>query len=51
MPRTPFNSHKPGKEPNFKRCPPFEEAAAFYIDNAADKKRALDFAEWLRKNK
>ena len=51
MPKTPFNSHKPGKEPKFKRCPPFEEAIVFYIENEADQKRALDFAEWLRKNK
>ena len=51
MPKTPFNSHKPGKEPRFKRCPPFEETAVFYIENKVDKKRALDFAEWLRKNK
>jgi len=53
MPKTPFNSHKPGKEPKHKNknCPPFEEIAAFYIENEVDKKRALDFAEWLRDNK
>ena len=51
MPKTPFNSHKPVKEPKFKKCPPFEEAVDFYIENEADKKRALDFGAWLRKNK
>lgn len=51
MPKTPFNSHKPGKEPKTKRCPPFEEAVRFYMDDETDKKRALDFAVWLRKNK
>lgn len=51
MPKTPLHSHKPGKEPKFKRCPPFEEAAAAYIENEADKNRALDFAQWLRMNK
>ena len=51
MPKTPFNSHTQGKEPKFKRCPPFEEAVTFYIENEDDKKRALNFAEWLRKNK
>ena len=51
MPKTPFNSHKPGKEPKHKRCPPFEDAVNFYIENETDKNRALDFAGWLRKNK
>jgi hypothetical protein len=53
MPKTPPNSHKPGKEPmhTSKNCPPFEEIAAFYIENEADQKRALGFAEWLRENK
>ena len=51
MPKTPFNSHKPGKEPKTKRCPPFEEAVRFYMEDETDKKRALDFAAWLRKNK
>ena len=51
MPKTPFNSHKPGKEPKCKKCPPFEEAVAFYIENESDKNRALDFGSWLRKNK
>ena len=51
MPKAPFNSHKPGKEPKSKRCPPFEETVRFYIDDETDKKRALDFAEWLRNNK
>ena len=50
MPKSPFNSHKPGKEPT-KKCPPFEEAADFYIENDSDKKRAIDFGAWLRKNK
>ena len=50
MPKTPLHSHKSGKEPKFKKCPPFEEAAA-YIENEADKNRALDFAQWLRINK
>lgn len=26
MLETPFNSHKPGKEPKAERCPQFEEA-------------------------
>ena len=45
MPKTPFNSHKPGKEPTQfgKKCPPFEEAAMFYIDNKTDQKRAVNF--------
>ena len=51
MPKTPFNSHRPGKEPKFKKCPPLEEAVCFYIESETDKKRALDFSEWLRKNK
>lgn len=51
MPKTPFHSHKPGKEPKFKRCPPFEEAVAAYIEKEADKSRALEFAQWLKKNK
>ena len=51
MPKTPLNSHKPGKEPKGKKCPPLEEAAAFYIENEADKMRALDFTKWLRDNK
>ena len=51
MPKAPFNSHKPGKEPKGKKCPPFEEAAAFYIENETDRKRAVDFGAWLRKNK
>ena len=51
MPKTPLNSHKPGKEPRFKNCPPFEEIVVFYIEDETDNKRALDFAEWLRKNK
>lgn len=51
MPKTPFNSHKPGKEPKSKKCPPFEEAVVFYIENDTEKKRALNFSTWLRKNK
>ena len=51
MPKTPFNSHKPGKEPKQKKCPPFEEAVAFYIENEVENKRALDFGAWLRTNK
>ena len=53
MPKTPLNSHKPGKEPTQfgKKCPPFKEAAIFYIDNKIEQKRALDFAEWLKANK
>lgn len=51
MPKAPFNSHTPGKEPRFKRCPPFEEAVCFYLESETDKKRALDFAKWLRQNK
>ena len=53
MPKTPFNSHKPGKEPKHKgkNCPPFEETAIFYIENEDARKRALEFAAWLRKNK
>ena len=51
MSKTPFNSHKPGKEPNRKKRLPFEEAAEFYIENGTDKQRALDFAAWLRENK
>ena len=51
MPKTPLNSHKPGKEPKFKKCPPFEEAVAFYVENETDKMRALGFSKWLRENK
>ena len=51
MPKSPINSHLPGKEPKQGKCPPFEDAVGFYIENENDKKRALDFAEWLRKNK
>ena len=53
MPKTPLNSHKPGKEPaQFgKKCPPFKEAAIFYIDDSADLERAVSFAEWLKANK
>lgn len=53
MPKTPFNSHKPGKEPTQfgKRCPPFGDAVMFYIENKADQKRALSFGEWLKANK
>jgi len=51
MPKTPYNSHSPGKEPPRGKCPPLEEAIESYIENSADKKRALSFAEWLRKNK
>ena len=51
MPKTPYNSHKPGKEPKQGKCPPFEEAVGFYIENESSKERALGFAEWLRKNK
>ena len=51
MPKSPFNSHKPGKEPKNKKCPPFEDAVEFYIENESDRKRALSFCEWLRKNK
>src|SRR5215510_2344450 len=51
MPKTPYDSHKPGKEPKQGRCPPFEDAVAVYIENEADRGRALDFAGWLRKNK
>ena len=51
MPKTPFNSHKPGKEPKKGKCPPLAEAVAFYIENDNNQKRALDFAEWLKTNK
>jgi len=51
MPKSPHNSHKPGKEPKPGKCPPLEEAACFYIENENDKQRILDFAGWLRKNK
>lgn len=51
MPKTPMHSHKPGKEPKPGRCPPFEEAVRFYIEDGEAQKRALDFAAWLRKNK
>jgi len=51
MPKTPHNSHKAGKEPKHGKCPPLEEAVNFYIENDADRDRALDFAAWLRKNK
>ena len=51
MPKTPLNSHKPGKEPKKGKTPPLEDAVEFYIENESDKKRALDFAGWLRKNK
>lgn len=51
MPKTPNNSHPLGKEPPKGKCIPFEEAVNFYIEDETDKKRALDFAEWLRKNK
>ena len=44
MPKTPFHSHKSGKEPKLEKCPPFDEAAISYIENEADKNRALDFA-------
>ena len=51
MPKTPLNSHKPGKEPKKGKTPPLEDVIGFYIENESDKKRALDFTEWLRKNK
>ena len=51
MPKTPLNSHSSGKEPKQGKCPPFEDAISFYIENESDKERALDFAKWLRKNK
>ena len=51
MPKTPFHSHKPGKEPQSKKCPPFEETVLFYMENKTDQKRALEFAAWLRNNK
>jgi hypothetical protein len=53
MPKTPLNSHRPGKEPKHigKKHPAFEEAVNFYIENETDQKRALDFAECLRNNK
>lgn len=51
MPKTPVHCHKPGKEPKSGKTLPFDETAAFYIENEADKKRALDFAAWLRLNK
>jgi len=51
MPKTPINSHSPGKEPKKGKCPPFEETVTFYIENNNDKERALVFGEWLRKNK
>ena len=51
MPKTPYNSHKPGKEPKQGKCPPFEEAVEFYIEDESGKERALDFAGWLRENK
>ena len=51
MPKSPLNSHKPGKEPKHEKCPPFEDAINFYIDNDTDKTQALEFAKWRRKNK
>jgi len=51
MPKTPFNSHKPGKEPKKGKCLPFAETVVFYIENDSDQKRALNFAEWLKLNK
>ena len=51
MPKTPYNTHKPGKEPKPGKCPPFEETVDFYLEDESDKKSALDFAKWLRKNK
>jgi len=51
MPKTPLNSHKPGKEPKQGKCPPFEEAVCYYIENKNDMELALNFAGWLRKNK
>ena len=53
MPKTPPNSHKPGKEPTQfgKKCLPFKDAAIFYLDNKIEQKRASDFAEWLKLNK
>jgi len=44
-------SYKPGKEPTHKRCPEFEGTVLFYLDDEAQQKRALAFAEWLRGNK
>ncbi|MBP3323985.1 MAG: hypothetical protein J6M16_07305 [Clostridia bacterium] len=51
MPKIPFNSHKEGKEPRFKKCLPIEEAAEFYLENEDDKLRLLNFVSWLRNNK
>ena len=51
MPKTPLNSHKPGKEPKQGKAHPLEDAIEYYIENERDKKRALDFAKWLRANK
>jgi len=51
MPKTPHNSHKPGKVPKYGRCPPLEEAAGFYIEDEVDRERALAFVAWLRENK
>ena len=51
MPKTPLNSHKPGKEPKQGKAPPLEDVIGYYIENESDKKRALDFTKWLRANK
>ncbi|MCL2202929.1 MAG: hypothetical protein FWB88_03185 [Defluviitaleaceae bacterium] len=51
MPKSPYNSHMPGKEPPKGKRLPLEDAVCIYIDDAADKARALGFAEWLRRNK
>jgi hypothetical protein len=51
MPKTPFNSHKSGKEPRRGKCPPLEEAVGFYIEDAVERERALNFSTWLRKTK
>ncbi len=52
MPKSPTNCFKPGKDPKEigKKRPTFEEAAPFYIENEADRMRAISFSKWLREN-
>ena len=50
MPRLKHN-HPAGKEPRPKTKNQFEETVEFYLENDADKARALEFGAWLRANK
>jgi hypothetical protein len=50
MPRLKHN-HPAGKEPKPKTKNQFEETVEFYLNNAEDKARALEFGAWLRTNK